>query len=105
MFFKSNEQQFKDRELPVEYTSLTPIERREVRMQYSKLQNDCCYYCKGKLNEEPPRKIQNTKITPELYPEGFFTHPVHLHHSHVTHMTIGAVHALCNAVLWEYEDE
>jgi hypothetical protein len=30
-------------------------------------------------------------------------HPVHLQHSHVTGLTEGAVHAFCNAVLWQYE--
>jgi hypothetical protein len=30
---------------------------------------------------------------------------VHLHHSHETGMTIGAVHARCNAVLWQYHGE
>ena len=37
-----------------------------------------------------------------LFPESFFKYPVHLHHSHDTGKTIGAVHAYCNAVLWEY---
>jgi hypothetical protein len=40
-----------------------------------------------------------------LFPELFLKYPVHLHHSHVTGLTIGAVHAYCNAVLWVYHDE
>jgi len=28
---------------------------------------------------------------------------MHLHHNHETDMTEGAVHAYCNAVLWQYE--
>ena len=38
-----------------------------------------------------------------IFPENFFDHSIHLHHDHDTGMTIGAVHAHCNAVLWEYE--
>ena len=44
-------------------------------------------------------------IDEELVPENFFKYPVHLHHSHYTGMTIGAVHANCNAVLWQYHGE
>ena len=32
-------------------------------------------------------------------------HPIHLHHDHDTDLTIGAVHAYCNAILWEYHNE
>lgn len=32
-------------------------------------------------------------------------YPVHLHHDHKTGLTIGAVHAKCNAVLWQYYGE
>jgi hypothetical protein len=28
---------------------------------------------------------------------------IHLQHCHKTNMTEGAVHAYCNAVLWQYE--
>ena len=105
MFFKSNKTQFEGIKLPVDYTKLTYLERRVVRNQYITNQQNKCYYCKGNLNEEVPREIQNRKITPELFPSGFFDHPIHLHHSHDSGMTIGAVHAYCNAVLWEYEDE
>ena len=44
-------------------------------------------------------------ITNSLFPPNFFKWPVHLHHSHDTGMTIGAVHARCNAVLWQYHGE
>jgi len=44
-------------------------------------------------------------IKKSLFPRGFFGYPIHLHHSHDTGMTIGAVHAHCNAVLWQYEGE
>jgi hypothetical protein len=40
-----------------------------------------------------------------LFPKNFLKWPVHLHHSHDTGMTIGAVHSYCNAVLWQYHNE
>jgi hypothetical protein len=44
-------------------------------------------------------------IDRELFPPGFFNYPVHLHHSHNSGLTIGAVHSYCNAVLWHYHGE
>ncbi|AGI61771.1 hypothetical protein VCO139_0016 [Vibrio phage VCO139] len=41
----------------------------------------------------------------KLFPKNMFQYPIHLHHDHNTGMTIGAVHARCNAVLWEYYGE
>ena len=38
-----------------------------------------------------------------LFPAFFLSHPIHLQHNHETNMTEGAVHARCNAVLWQYE--
>jgi len=92
-------------DLPARYSRLSPQERRECREQYIEEQYGFCYYCGAPLHLEPPEDIRAKKITPRLYPEGFFKHPVHLHHSHVTDKTIGAVHNYCNAVLWEYEGE
>jgi hypothetical protein len=40
-----------------------------------------------------------------LFPKGFLNAPVHLHHSHVTNMTLGAVHGYCNGYLWQYLGE
>jgi hypothetical protein len=88
--------------LPCKYTPLTFVERRNVRGEYIKQQKGLCWYCQGKLDEEPPEKILKYKVTPRLYPKGFFDNPIHLHHDHVTDMTLGAVHAYCNAVLWKY---
>ena len=42
------------------------------------------------------------KINYRLFPPGFLKNPIHLQHDHDTNMTEGAVHAKCNAVLWEY---
>lgn len=91
--------------LPVDYTKLAVAEKRVVRLAYIEQQKGKCYHCKGDLNEQPPAEILAKKIKPHLYPDGFFTHPVHLHHNHDTGMTIGAVHNYCNAVLWEYYGE
>lgn len=45
------------------------------------------------------------RLQRKIFPKGFFDRPVHLHHSHDTGLTIGAVHAVCNAVLWIYHRE
>jgi hypothetical protein len=89
--------------LPVDYTKLTQQQRREVRMQYIEEQNNCCMYCKETLNANPPEQITSKDIDWKLFPPGFLTYPIHLQHDHYTNMTEGAVHAYCNAVLWQYE--
>jgi hypothetical protein len=95
----------KQYKLPIKYSKLKPYQKREIRLQYIKKQDDKCYYCKGDLDKEAPDRIKARKITPKYYPDGFFNHPVHLHHDHVTDLTLGAVHNYCNAVLWEYHGE
>jgi len=92
-------------ELPTDYRRLTPYFRRKVREEYVKLQDGKCHYCKEPLDKAPPVSVTSKKVTPKLYPEGFFNYPVHLHHSHDTGLTIGAVHNYCNAVLFEYHGE
>lgn len=91
--------------LPVNYETLDPSFKRMVREEYIHLQNGNCYYCGGKLNEDPPIEVLKLKIHEHLYPNGFFNSPIHIHHDHETGLTLGAVHAYCNAVLWEYEGE
>ena len=91
--------------LPTKYDKLTPAEKREVRMEYMVLQGRLCYFCKRNLEGPADETVLAKKIKPHLYPEGFFKHPVHLHHNHVTGLTLGAVHNYCNAVLWEYHGE
>jgi hypothetical protein len=88
-----------DVKLPVNYEELTQPQRARIREEYTRRQGYKCWYCKGSLREEPRSK---PAINWRLFPKGFLNHPVHLHHSHVTGMTIGAVHAYCNAVLWQY---
>jgi len=102
-FFKKQEPVV--HELPALYEELLPSERREVREQYVEQQGGFCMHCFGCLKQVPPSDITDKPVRPELYPSNFFDHPVHLHHSHDTGLTLGAVHAYCNAVLWEYHNE
>lgn len=90
--------------LPVNYDKLHWTERREVRDQYVAEQEGKCYYCKCPLNRRPPECVKRP-IDWGLFPANFLRYPVHLHHCHDTGMTIGAVHAYCNAVLWQYHGE
>jgi hypothetical protein len=89
--------------IPANYTKLTPEQRRLVREEYVRLQKGCCAYCGGNLSKEPPEKIKSKDVNWLLFPPNFLKYPVHLHHRHDTGMTIGAVHALCNAVSWCYD--
>lgn len=91
--------------LPTHYESLNPKQKREVREKYIELQKGLCYHCNNPLDKEVTDKEKELEITPELYPPNFFKYPVHLHHSHETGLTIGAVHNYCNAILWEYFGE
>jgi hypothetical protein len=91
--------------LPTNYENLTQNGRRAARTQYVKQQNGLCHYCKSPLEEPVPDAILAKKINWKKFPEGFLKYPIHLHHNHFTVMTIGAVHAYCNAILWVYHDE
>ena len=88
---------------PKYYTKLTYPGRRELREQYIKDQNGKCIYCGGELTIQPPNRITDKKINWSLFPENFLRYPVHLQHNHVSGLTEGAVHAYCNAVMWQYE--
>lgn len=85
--------------LPLDYTKLSWRARRKVREQYIEEQAGDCMFCHVSLTEEP---IMDKKINWRLFPPNFMKHPVHLQHDHGTGMTEGAVHAYCNAVLWQY---
>jgi hypothetical protein len=91
--------------LPYNYEMMNYKERRLAREKYVRIQKGLCHYCGSPLDGPPKDKIAAKKITKRLFPAHFFKYPVHLHHSHEDNMTIGAVHAYCNAVLWEYEGE
>ena len=92
-------------DLPVKYDSLSSYKKRIVREEYVLAQNGKCAHCGEDLSGKPSTSVRKMKVTRSLYPPNFFKWPVHLHHSHETGLTIGAVHAVCNAVLWEYYDE
>lgn len=92
--------------LPQHYPSMTSRERREVRTEYERQQKFCCYHCGKHLMSNPPK--YKSPIRWSLFPggqSGFLRYPIHLHHDHTTGMTIGAVHAYCNAVLWQFHGE
>ncbi len=90
--------------LPVNYDELHSTERRAVRFQYINQQKNLCYYCGCSLDENPPKHITDKDINLKLFPKNFLEHPIHLQHNHNTGMTEGAVHAYCNAVMWQYEN-
>ena len=91
--------------LPVNYNRLDQSQRREVRNEYVRLQSGKCHHCQGDLDEQPPTHIRDKQIDWRWFPPNFLKYPQHLHHCHKTGMTIGTVHALCNAVLWQYHGE
>lgn len=90
-------------ELPVKYDEIPNNERWKIREQYLRQQNGKCLHCGNSLHRAPSQEVIQTPVNEELFPQGFFNHPLHLHHCHETGMTIGTVHARCNAVLWQYE--
>lgn len=91
--------------LPVYYSKMDWRDRRAVREQYVKEQNGVCLHCGCALDKSPPDSITKKRINWKLFPPNFLKHPVHLHHDHFTDLTKGAIHAYCNAVLWQYHGE
>lgn len=91
--------------LPVNYNALNQRLRRLVREEYIRRQGGRCQHCGNNLNAPPINTVAHAKIDAGLFPPFFFKNPVHLHHDHKTGMTIGAVHARCNAYLWQYHGE
>lgn len=91
--------------LPVDYTAISQTQRKRVREEYVRIQGGKCSHCGEPLTSPPAKSIMNKSINLKLFPPNFLKWPVHLHHSHVTGLTIGAVHARCNAVLWQYHGE
>ena len=91
--------------LPVNYNQCSTDMRRLVRQEYVRVQEGLCAYCSQSLDGPAAQHIEKTPIKTSLFPIGFFNNPVHLHHDHGTGMTIGAVHARCNAYLWQYKGE
>ena len=91
--------------LPVKYRDIPIHDRRVVRTAYIEKQEGLCHHCRSSLAGLPPKSIRQIQVTSSLFPLTFFNYPVHLHHSHASGLTIGAVHAYCNAVLWQYHGE
>lgn len=89
--------------LPTKYNNLTSRQRQKVRELYVHFQHGRCWFCNEKLADDPPDKIKNAWIDWTLFPKGFLNATVHLQHDHTTGMTEGAVHAMCNAYMWQYE--
>lgn len=85
--------------IPANYSQLSAPQKRRVREHYVRIQKGLCMYCKKPLNEPP---VEDKRIKWWLFPPGFRDYPVHLQHNHKTDKIEGAVHAYCNAVLWQY---
>lgn len=90
---------------PYVYDDLSPPDKKIVRELYIKEQKGLCWYCKGPLDKDPPQRIMKLRLDLSRFPPGMLRYPVHLHHDRWTGLTIGAVHARCNAVLWQYHGE
>lgn len=90
-------------DLPVKYDAITQFERSIVRGQYTMLQHGMCFWCRQSLDVDPPSTITDNEIRWDSFPPGFLDNPIHLQHNHETGLTEGAVHAYCNAVMWQYE--
>lgn len=90
---------------PKYYSRLTRQERRLLRLDYIIDQKGLCMYCATSLEGPPNPEIEAKPINWRLFPGGikFLDNPIHLQHNHYTDLTEGAVHAKCNAVMWEYE--
>ena len=92
-----------DLQLPINYETASPQLRRKAREEYIMEQKGACYLCGELLSDDPARHILDMEIDEELFPDGFFDNPIHLHHDHVTGTSIGTVHCRCNAYMWQYE--
>lgn len=88
--------------LPQLYSKLSPLKKRRVREKYIEVQDGKCYWCGEDIFAAPPLRIEATHINKNLFPLNFFNYPIHLQHNHSTDETEGAVHARCNAVMWQY---
>lgn len=92
-------------QLPLLYDRIPPHKRKAVREEYIRLQEGKCYACLEDIHGPIAEQLRTVYINKDLFPEFFFKHPIHLHHDHTSGLTIGAVHAECNALLWQYHGE
>jgi hypothetical protein len=88
--------------LPIRYSKADASTRRAVRTQYIELQAGLCYWCKQPLDGPADKAVTSKPINWKLFPPNFLRYPIHLQHCHKTDLTEGAVHAICNAVMWQY---
>lgn len=91
--------------LPINYEDAHWLDRKAAREQYVIEQGGMCHHCGEPLGGPPAKAVREKSIKWRLFPPNFRKFPVHLHHSHKTGMTIGAVHNRCNAFLWQYRGE
>lgn len=95
----------KTMELPTDYNKLNQKKKKLVRELYIEQQDGMCSHCGNTLDGEAHKDVKILPVNKTLFPRGFFNNNNHLHHDHKTGMTIGVVHAYCNAVLWQYHGE
>lgn len=88
--------------LPINYNTATIYQRKQARLEYIKLQNNICPFCKMPLNQLPSKDVLILSLDASLFPINFLKYPIHLHHDHNTGLTLGAIHAYCNGVLYQY---
>ena len=100
--FKANKESLKPMTLPINYDEAHWSVKKKAREQYVVEQKGKCQHCKELLINQPSKEVIGKAINRLLFPLGFFNSPIHLHHDHKTGLTIGAVHAHCNAYLWQY---
>ena len=91
--------------LPINYEKSDWRVRKQAREQYCEVQEWKCWYCGEDLRQSPCESVLRKNLNMRLFPKGMLDNPIHLHHNHKNGMTIGAVHARCNCVLWQYHGE
>lgn len=89
-------------DLPINYGAASSRKRKEARETYIRIQKRLCWHCKEPLDQPPEQLVLLATINLRLFPRGMLDHPIHLHHSRTTGLTLGAVHGRCNAYLWQY---
>ena len=92
---------------PQRYRDLNTSQRRKLREQYVEYFRGRCLYCSERLGDKPHKFVCESADDIEWNnlpggKEGFLSNPVHLHHDQETGLTLGPVHALCNAHSWHF---
>lgn len=87
---------------PEYYSELSQPQRKILREAYVEAQGGLCYWCGELLSGPPSEKVASASVNMRLFPVGFLANPIHLQHDHHSGLTEGAVHARCNAVMWQY---